>query len=79
MHPQITTGGDFGGWVVYGMNISKSPLLASLWHTDPGVLSSLCGWKDSGCQGFSSRGFLIADAGSAHTVQSQGVTLWLKI
>jgi alpha-N-acetylglucosaminidase len=76
-HAQVT--GGYGGWVVYGMNITggSSPLLASLWHTDSGVLASLCGWTDSGCEGFSSRGFLLANA-SADTVAAEGVTLWLR-
>ena len=62
----------------YGLNQTASPLLYNAWHTDVGIVSTLCGSAAGAgaCAGFNSEGKLFA--ATDKTVAAPGVTLWVR-
>lgn len=73
LHPQISPG--YPGYTTFGLNQTAGPAIFTAWHTDTGVLSSLCAADPTGCGGFNSNGVLYTDVSS--TVSAPGVTLYV--
>jgi hypothetical protein len=73
MHAILTPG--YGDYSFYALNQTASGRALQAWHTDAGVLSTLCS-TDPSCQGFSSAGNVYIDV--SNTVAAPGVTLWVR-
>ena len=73
MHAQLSPG--YGDYSYYGLNETAGPLAMMAWHTDLGVLSTLCS-SDPTCAGFTSLGGLYLYTNA--TMAAPGVTLYTR-
>jgi alpha-N-acetylglucosaminidase len=74
LHPVLSPG--YGDYQFWGNNeTAHSPLIVAAWHTDAGVLGTLCA-TDPGCGGFSSGGRLYTDTSTR--APAPGVTLYVR-
>ena len=67
---------NYNGWVSYAVNTTSAPIITATWHTDAGVLSTLCDSDPTACLGFNSNGLLITNVTT--TTTADGVTLYVR-
>jgi len=73
LHPVLSPG--YAGWITYGLNETAGPVLVQAWHTDIGVLSTLCTAAQGVCGGFNSNGVIYHDV--SQTVAAPGINLYI--